>query len=46
MVDKMASAERSEEYNALIEMTGDLCNALPISDLIPKLISKRVIDFQ
>ena len=41
----MASAERSAEYNALIEITEDLCNALPISDLIPKLISKRVIDF-
>ena len=41
----MASAEHSAEYNALIEMTDDLCNALPISDLIPKMISKRVIDF-
>ena len=41
----MASPEHSAEYNTLIEMTEDLCNALPISDLIPKLISKRVIDF-
>ena len=33
------------EYNALIDMTEDLCNALPISDLLPKMIAKRVIDF-
>ena len=36
----------SAEYNALIKMTEDLCNALPIDDLLPKMISKRVIDFQ
>ena len=34
------------EYNALIEMTEDLCNALPIDDLLPKMIAKRVITFQ
>ena len=34
------------EYNALIKMTEDLCNALPIDDLLPKMISKRVITFQ
>ena len=36
----------SAEYNALMEMTEDLCNALPITDLLPKMISKRVISFQ
>ena len=34
------------EYNALTEMTEDLCNALPIDDLLPKMIAKRVITFQ
>ena len=29
-----------------MEMTEDLCNALPINDLLPKMISKRVISFQ
>ena len=33
------------EYEALTSMNEDLCNALPINDLIPSLISKRVIDF-
>ena len=46
----MASSDYEEqhtpEYNALLEMTEDLCNALPINDLIPKMISKRVITFQ
>ena len=37
--------QESPEYNALIEMTNDLCNALPIEDLLPKMITKRVIDF-
>ena len=45
----MASSEENSrntaEYNALIEMTEDLYNALPIGDLLPKMISKRVIDF-
>ena len=45
----MASPEdnnqHSAEYNALIKMTEDLCNALPINDLLPKMISKRVINF-
>ena len=36
----------SAEYNALITMTEDLCKALPIDDLLPKMISKRVINFQ
>lgn len=36
------------EYNALIAMTEDLCNSLPISDhdLLPRMISNRVISFQ
>ena len=38
--------QHSAEYNALMEMTEDLCNALPINDLLPKMISKRVISFQ
>ena len=48
--EKMASPEEEKqhtsEYNALIKMTEDLCNALPIGDLLPKMISKRVISFQ
>jgi len=33
------------ECEALIALNEDLCNALPINDLFPSLISKRVIDF-
>jgi len=33
------------EYEALTTLSEDLCNALPINDLFPSLISKRVIDF-
>ena len=33
------------EYEALTTLNEDLCNALPINDLFPSLISKRVIDF-
>ena len=48
----MATSEESSqsrgqniaEYDALIAMTEDLYNALPIDDLLPKMISKRVID--
>ena len=38
----------SAEYNALIAMTEDLCNGLPISDhdLLPRMIANRVISFQ
>lgn len=36
----------SAEYNALIKMTDDLCSALSISDLLPKMITKRVINFE
>ena len=32
------------EYNALIDMYDSLCKALPIRDLFPKLITRRVID--
>jgi len=44
----MASLEHSVEYNALITMTEDLYNDLPISDydLLPRLISYRVISLQ
>ena len=38
--------QQTAEYKALEEMTEDLCNALPIGDLLPKMISKRVITFQ
>jgi len=31
------------EYNALVDVHQDLCNALPINDLFPGLISRRVI---
>ena len=50
---KMTSSEggkccNTPEYNALIAMTEDLCNSLPISDhdLLPRMISNRVISFQ
>ena len=33
------------ELAALQKMTNDLCNALPIDDLFPSMISHRVIDF-
>ena len=33
------------ERNALTKMNEDLCKALPIGDLLPKMISKGVIDF-
>ena len=33
------------EYEALTTLNEDLCNALPINDLFPSLISNRVIDF-
>ena len=42
------ASEYSAEYNALIAMAEDLCNALPISnhDLLPRMISNRVISLQ
>ena len=33
------------EYDAITTLSEDLCNALPINDLFPSLISKQVIDF-
>ena len=33
------------ELAALKKMTSDLCNALPIDDLFPSMISNHVIDF-
>jgi len=38
--------QRCPEYNALVDLTDDLCSALPIADLFSKLISERVIDFE
>ena len=43
----MASAMKNQysaEYNALTEMTESLSTSLPIDDLLPKMISKRVIE--
>ena len=45
MASPKEGRQHTAEYDALTEMTGDLCNALPIDDLLPKMISKRVIDF-
>ena len=36
---------RCLEYNVLEKMNRDLCNALPIDDLFPSMISNHVIDF-
>ena len=38
----------SAEYSALIAMTEDLCNCLPISDhnLLPRMVANRVITLQ
>ena len=44
VTEKMAQ-QQTTEYMALEAMTEDLYNALPISDLLPKMISKRVITF-
>jgi len=38
------SAQHCPEYNALVDVHQDLCNALPIHDLFPGLITRRVID--
>ena len=38
--------QRGVEYNVLRRMTSDLCNALPINDLFPSMISNHVIDFR
>ena len=36
--------KQGPEYNALLDMTEDLCRGLPIRDLFPSMISLRVID--
>ena len=45
----MADIERLKkhclEYNVLEKMHNDLCNALPIDDLFPSMITNHVIDF-
>jgi len=44
--DGRASHEDSQhcpEYNALVDVHQDLCNAIPINDLFPGLISHRII---
>ena len=43
---KRKSKELCVELRVLIDMTEDLCNALPINDLLPSLISHHVISFQ
>ena len=43
--EEETSLRNSAEYNALTEMTETLCTALPIDDLLTKMITKRVIDF-
>ena len=35
----------SAKYNALRRMNSDFCNAFPINDLFPSMISQRAIDF-
>ena len=37
--------KRCLEFNVLEKMNNDLCNALPIDDLFPSMISNHVIDF-
>ena len=46
MANSDKEKQYSAEYNALTAINQDLCNALPINDLLPKMISKRVISFQ
>ena len=46
MANSDGDSQYSAEYNALTKMMDDLCKALPIDDLLPKMISKRVIDIQ
>ena len=40
---RSSTSRHYPEYNALIDVHQDLCNALPINDLFPGLISRRVI---
>ena len=43
---KRTSKEPCVELLVLMDMAEDLCNALPINDLLPSLISHHVIDFK
>ena len=44
MGDNLEDDTRCPEHNALMDVYGDFCTALPIKKLLPRLISKRVID--
>lgn len=51
MASQLEERQRDDtgaEYNALVAMTEDLCNGLPISDhdLLPRMIANRVISFE
>ncbi|XP_065906438.1 uncharacterized protein [Dysidea avara] len=39
-----SQVQHCPEYNALLDMHNDLCNALPINDLFRGLISRRVVN--
>ena len=43
--DREQCPEQRPEYQALLDMTKDLCTALPIKDLIPSLLTLRVLDY-
>ena len=45
-INRKASSKPCVELLVLLDMTEDLCNALPINDLLPSLISHHVIDFK
>ena len=44
--EEVSSTEPCIEYIVVQKMTSDLCNALPIDDLFPSMISNHVIDFK
>ena len=41
---KSGDEQHCPEYDALVDMTDDLCKALPITDMFSSLVSLRVID--
>lgn len=47
-LEETKQRDNSAEYNALVAMTEDLCNSLPISDhdLLPRMVANRVISFE
>ena len=47
-LEEREQRDNSAEYNALVAMTEDLYNGLPISDhdLLPRMIANRVISFE